>query len=137
VERPLSADPTPTTLSIDSTLHGSSTNIAGAIQLGLGVLPPDATRRMVLISDGNENAGDAVQAAALARAAGVQLDTIALTGDNGPKALVEALDAPSRLHEGDRFTVTAQIRATQAMPATLELLADDHLIASQDVQLQP
>jgi Mg-chelatase subunit ChlD/uncharacterized membrane protein len=136
VERPLSADSTSPVMAEDSTLQGSSTDIGGAIRLGLGILPPDAARRIVLISDGNENTGQAQQAAALAHAAGVQIDTVALTGDSGPKALVESLDAPARLHEGDRFSVTAQIRATQPMPATLQLLADDRLIASQDVQLQ-
>ena len=135
VERPLSTDATPPLYSDDSTLQPSRTDIDGAIQLGLGMLPPDAVRRMVLISDGNPNAGQADQAAALAHAAGVQLDTIALTADTGPQALVEALDAPSHLNQGDSFTATVQVRATQAMPASLSLLADEQLIGSQDVQL--
>jgi Mg-chelatase subunit ChlD/uncharacterized membrane protein len=135
VERPLSTDVTPPVYSDDSTLDPSRTDIAGAIRLGLGVLPPDAVRRLVLISDGNANSGQADQAAALAHTAGVQLDTIALTSDSGPQALVEALDAPPRLNQGDRFTVTVQVHATQAMPASLSLMADDQLIGSQDVQL--
>jgi Ca-activated chloride channel family protein len=67
LERPLSADPSPPVLSEDSTLQGSRTDIAAAIRLGLGVLPPDAARRLVLVSDGNENAEESQQAAALAR----------------------------------------------------------------------
>ena len=135
VERPLSTDTTPPVYSNDSTLQPARTDIASAIQLGLGVLPPDAVRRMVLISDGNANSGQAEQAAALAHIAGVQLDTIALTADSGPQALVEALDAPTHLNQGDSFTATVQVRATQAMPAGLSLLADDQLIDAQDVQL--
>jgi Mg-chelatase subunit ChlD/uncharacterized membrane protein len=136
LDRPLSKEPTPPTLGSDTTLDGSRTDIAKAIQLGLAVLPPDAARRIVLISDGNQNSGDAEQAAALARSAGVQLETVPLTGDSGPQALVEALDAPARLHQGDSFTTTAQVRATQPMQGRLQLLADDRLVASQDVQLQ-
>ena len=137
VERPLSQDPTPPVYGQDSTLNASQTDLGKAIQLGLGLLPPDSARRLVLVSDGNANAGDAQQAAALAEAAGVQLDTVALQGEAGPQALVEALDAPSRLHEGDSFTATIQARATQTMQATLELTADDRVVGSQDVQLQP
>jgi hypothetical protein len=89
---------------------------------------------MVLISDGNENAGQAEQAAALTHAASVQLDTIGLNAETGPQALVEALDAPAHLNQCDSFTATVQVHATQAMSATLQLLADDGLIATQDVQ---
>jgi Mg-chelatase subunit ChlD/uncharacterized membrane protein len=136
LERPLSSDSTPPVYAEDDSLRPTSTDIAKAIQLGLGVLPPDAARRIVLVSDGNANAGDAQQAAALAQTAGVQLDTVSLTGESGPQALVEALDAPSHLRQGDSFTTTIQVRSNQAMPATLQLLADDRLVGSQDVQLQ-
>ncbi|MBV9132248.1 MAG: VWA domain-containing protein [Chloroflexi bacterium] len=136
VERPLSTDPSPPNYAEDDTLRPSRTDLAKAIQLGLGVLPPDSARRLVLISDGNANAGDAQQAAQLAKTAGVQLETLALTADSGPQALVDSLDAPSRVHQGDSFSVTVQVRATQPMDATLELLADDRLVGSQDVQLQ-
>src|SRR5579864_4939275 len=130
VERPLSTDPAPPTYAEDTNLNPSRTNIGAAIQLGLGLLPPDSARRLILVSDGNGNTGDAPQAAALAHSAGVQLDTLALTGESGPQALVEALDAPSRLHEGDSFTATVQARATQPMQGTLQLLADDRPVGS-------
>lgn len=137
VERPLSSDSTRPIYSEDSTLDVSRTDIGGAIQLGVGLLPPDSARRLILISDGNSNTGDAQQAATLARSAGIQLDTVALSGESGPQALVEALDAPTRLHEGDSFTATVQARATQPMQGTLQLLADDQVVGSQDVQLHP
>jgi uncharacterized membrane protein/Mg-chelatase subunit ChlD len=135
-DMPLSTDSTPPVFAEDTTLRPTSTDIGKAIQLGLGILPPDAARRIVLLSDGNANAGDAQQAAVLAQTAGVQLDTVALTADSGPQALVEALDAPSRLRAGDAFSVTVQARANQAMAATLQLVADDRLVGTQDVQLQ-
>ncbi len=136
VEKQLSTDATPPVMAQDTSLDSTRTNVARAIQVGLGILPPDAARRLVLISDGNANDGDAQQAAALAQAAGVQLQTVALSGDTGPRALIEALDVPPRLHAGDSFTATVQARATQPMPATLQLLADDRLVGSQDVDLQ-
>src|SRR5579859_7836919 len=59
VERALSDDATPPVYGDDESLQPSSTDIGKAVQLGLGLLPPDAARRIVLVSDGNANAGDA------------------------------------------------------------------------------
>ncbi|MCH6551470.1 MAG: VWA domain-containing protein, partial [Planctomycetes bacterium] len=38
------------------------TNIAEAIQLGLAMFPPDTARRLILVTDGNETLGDAIEA---------------------------------------------------------------------------
>jgi Ca-activated chloride channel homolog len=38
------------------------TNIAEALRLGLAMFPADAAKRLVLVSDGNETAGDALEA---------------------------------------------------------------------------
>src|SRR5579884_3404567 len=133
VDRPLSADPSMPTFGDTTSLHPSRTNIASAIRLGLAALPPSAARRLVLLSDGNENDEQATSAAALAAAAGVPIDTVALPGPAGPSAVVEALDAPSHVRQTDQFAVTVQVRATQAMPATLYLAENDHLLAQQAV----
>ncbi len=140
LDRPLSTDSTDSTqpvLPSDDTLNTSSTDIAAAIRLGLASLPPDAARRLVLLSDGNENSEQATQATALAAAAGVQLDVVPLEQDGTTQALVEALDAPARVRQGDAFTVAAQVRSTAEMAATLYLQVDGDLKATQQVQLEP
>ncbi len=135
VERPISTDPTVPELSTDDNLHGSRTDIAAAIRTGLAALPPDAARRLVLLSDGDENQEQADSAAALAAAAGVQLDVVPLDQTDGPEALVQGLDAPSQLRQGDSFNVTARVQSTVSQGATLHLLVDDRLVSSQQVQL--
>jgi Ca-activated chloride channel family protein len=135
LERPLSADPQAPRLSTDANLHSSRTDIAAAIRTGLAALPPDSARRLVLLTDGGENLEKADSAAGLAAAAGVQLDTVPLNQSTGPEALVQGLDAPTQLREGDRFSVTARVQSTVPQSATLHLLLDDRLVASQDVQL--
>src|SRR5437879_2091612 len=73
VDRALSTDPSPPRLSPTTNVNPSGTNIAAAIRAGLAVLPPTSARRLVLMSDGQENQEKADTAAALAAAAGVQL----------------------------------------------------------------
>jgi uncharacterized membrane protein len=53
------------------------TNIADAIRLGLAMFPPDTARRLVLVSDGNQTIGDAVEAAKQAAGGrGLQVQTL-------------------------------------------------------------
>jgi len=133
VERALSDDPHPPRLAPDQT--GTRTNIAAAIRAGVAALPPSAARRLVILSDGRENLDHADAAAALAAAAHVQLMSVPMDETQGPEVLVRALDAPSQLREGERFTVTAQLEATQPTGATLHLLMDGQVLTSQQVDL--
>lgn len=137
VERPLSTDSAPPVLADAHDLHPERTDLAAAIRTGLASLPPGMARRLVLLSDGQQNQEQADEAAALASAAGVQLETVPLTTENGPEALVEALDAPTRVRQGDAFTVTAQVRSSEPTGATLHLLVDGDLTATQQVNLDP
>jgi Mg-chelatase subunit ChlD len=137
LERPLSTDSTPPVLADATDLHPERTDLAAAIRTGLAALPPSTARRLVLLSDGQQNQEQADEAAALASAAGVQLLTVPLTTQSGPEALVEGLDAPGQVHQGDAFSVTARIRSTDPTGATLHLLIDGGLAATQQVNLEP
>ena len=68
VERPLSAagpiGP------IASIVDGGKTDIAGAIRLALATLPSTMARKIVVVSDGNENTGKAIEQARVSSAAG-------------------------------------------------------------------
>src|SRR5438309_1172655 len=137
VDRALSADPDPPRLSPSSNVSPSGTNIASAIRAGLAVLPPTAARRLVLLSDGQENKEKADTAAALAAAAGVQLLAVPLDSVRGPEVLVRALDAPAQLREGERFSVNAQVESNIASTGTLYLMVDGVLAGTQDVSIDP
>src|SRR5919197_3646429 len=133
VERALSDDARPPRLA--PTERGTRTNIAAAIRAGVAALPPNSARRLVLLSDGRENIDKAEPAAALASAAGVQLLSVPVEQASGHEVLVRQLDAPNQLREGERFTVTAQIQATEPTSTTLHLLMDGTLVSTQDVDL--
>jgi Mg-chelatase subunit ChlD len=137
VDRVLSSDTDPPRLSPSTNVNPSATNIAAAIRAGLAVLPPSSARRLVLLTDGQENQERADTASALAAAAGVQILAVPLESTRGPEVLVRALDAPAQLREGERFTVSAQIEANVATTATLYLIVDGTLVGSQEVSVQP
>src|SRR5438132_778823 len=137
VERALSPDAEPPRLSPSTNLNPGATDIAAAIRAGLAVLPPTAARRLVLMSDGQQNQEKADTAAALAAASGVQILALPLEAVRGPEVLVRALDGPAQLREGERFTVSAQIEANVSTTATLYLMIDGRLAGSLDVNVEP
>jgi hypothetical protein len=59
------------------------TDIGSAVQLGLALFPDEGAKRMVLLSDGRENLGTALEQAELAAAHGIELTYIPLSGPEG------------------------------------------------------
>jgi Mg-chelatase subunit ChlD len=114
------------------------TNIEQAIQLGLALFPSDTQKRLVLLSDGGENDGTAIEAARIASARGVPISVVdlSLPGDDA-EALVASLDAPAQVREGQEAVLTARIESTVAQSANVRLLLEQTVIAEQPVELQP
>ena len=114
----------------------SATNLESAIRLGAALLPEDARRRLVLVSDGRENAGDAAAESEALVDRGIPLDVYVVEPVTGADAAIEHLDVPRLVRQGDAVTVTASVAATEAGPATVVLERDGTEIARQDVQLE-
>lgn len=112
------------------------TDIASALQLSLALFPDEGAKRMVLLSDGRENLGQAIQQAELAAAHQVELTYVPLGGEgNGDEVLLEALESPASLRQGQAFTLTAVVYATVPTAAELRVFADGRLLHSQEVSL--
>jgi hypothetical protein len=92
---------------------GNYTDIAAALKLALASFTDDAGKRIVLISDGNENLGNAEEQARLAHTLGVEIDLLPLaTGQtNEDEVLVERVEAPPVIEQGARVPVRVLIRS--------------------------
>lgn len=112
-------------------------NLAGALRLALAALPEDSQRRVVVVSDGNENLGDAVQEAATAVSANVQVDAAPITYNYQHEVMLEKMITPSEAKVGEPFEVRIIARSTDKAPAVIRLLRNGELIARQSVDLLP
>ncbi|HEX4836736.1 MAG TPA: VWA domain-containing protein [bacterium] len=108
-----------------------ATDIGAALDLALRVLPGSGARRIVVLSDGGENQGDAVAAARTAAAAGVAIDAVAILTAPPDDVLVEDLVAPQSVHPGEAYTVSAVLHATAEARATLTLRRNGEPIAAR------
>ncbi|HEV3448362.1 MAG TPA: VWA domain-containing protein, partial [Gemmataceae bacterium] len=101
-----------------STVDGNYTDIAAAIKLALASFPEGTGKRIVLISDGNENLGNAEEQARIAKLNGVQIDVVPLAAGyrNENEVLVQAVEAPPRTEQGSRLPIRVLIRSYNPFP---------------------
>lgn len=113
------------------------TDIGRAIQLALAVLPGETRKRIVLFSDGAETRGRALDAAALARSAGVPIETVGLVAPpSADDVLLEAIEAPAAAREGQPLRLTIQAQSGRATSAQLQILLDRQPVLDTAVELQ-
>ena len=94
--------------------RAGGTDIGGAINLGLATFRNDAMRRLVLITDGNQNLGDVESAVAAAAAQHVPIDVFPLNYHIRNEVLMEKIVAPTWKRENEPFTVEVYLRSTNA-----------------------
>jgi uncharacterized membrane protein len=96
-----------------SNIDGYYTDIAAAIKLALASFPEGSGKRIVLISDGNENLGNAEEQARTAKLNGAQIDVVPLAANykNDNEVLVQAVEAPSKTEQGSRVPIRVLIRS--------------------------
>ncbi len=113
------------------------TDIASALQLSLALFPDEGAKRIVLLSDGRQNLGKAIEQAELAAVHGVELTFVPL-GDTESEieVLFENLEAPSDVRQGQNFELVAEIKSTALEGAELRILSDGRLIQSLTVFLE-
>ena len=114
----------------------TGTDIANAIQTGLSMFPPDASRRMVVLSDGQATQGDAIARAQRAAVSGVEISYVPYFREAEPDVRITALDSPGRIAENQSFDVSVSIHAERASPATFLLFSGGRLIHEEALNLQ-
>ena len=133
------------TLDTVETLHptvaSDATDLAGALRLAAGAFPEGTGKKIVLLSDGNQNAGgDAADEIASLRAQGVRVDVAptALDRDAGaPEAAVDDVTLPSHARADSPFPVRVSVSSTTPQTAVLQLTRDGQPFARQNVKLVP
>lgn len=113
------------------------TNLAAAVRLAIAVLPKDAANRIVLATDGNETAGNLLQAAEAAKALSIPIDVLPLRYKYDREVLVERLTAPAAAREGENLAVKVVLRAIAPTEGRLVILLNGETIASSPVSLKP
>lgn len=121
--------------SFHARVDGTASDLSAALRLAVASFPERTSRHIVLLSDGNETAGDALDQARIARAGGIRVDTVPLGAQKRDEAWVESLEIPSRLKKGEPFDVRVVTGSTAAQQATVRLYRNGEPIGSREVSL--
>ena len=127
----------PELISIASRPDPSQSDLARALRLAAALMPDGARRRVVLLSDGRENTGDARAEAISLETQGLSVDSVAVAGGSGPDAAVLRVDAPSRVRVGESFPVEATVSSNTPMEATLVIRKGERIIQRRTLALEP
>lgn len=111
---------------IESVIDSGATDIAAAIKLALASFPEGTGKRIILLSDGNENLGNAEEQARLAAVNGVQIDVVPLgAGERREnEVLVQSVEAQPQTEEESQLLIRVLIRSLNPKPVvgTLSLV---------------
>ncbi|MBX3095312.1 MAG: VWA domain-containing protein [Fimbriimonadaceae bacterium] len=118
-------------------VKGNASDLSAAIRLGSALYPEGRSRRMVLLTDGNETAGDAIQAARVASSQEIQVDTVPLgTRQGTAEAWIVQVDVPSERQADEPFGVAVEVESTVAQKAILTLDRNGTVVDRAQVDLR-
>lgn len=115
---------------VDVTM-AEGTDIAAAIRLGLAMFPAETNRRLLLLTDGLETAGDALAAAreaATSAQGAVPISVASIAHRHAPDAQVVRLEAPASARPGQTVSLRLVLDSSEPMQAQLSLLREGEIV---------
>nr|WP_284730490.1 VWA domain-containing protein [Bacillus sp. SM2101] len=111
------------------------TNLAEGIQLASSMLS-NAGGRVVVLTDGNENVGDALQATKFAAQQGIEIDVMPFAPATKTDVAIESLEVPSTLYVGEQAKLSIDIESNQDLNATLQITKNNEQIISEKIDVK-
>ncbi len=113
----------------------TATNLEKAIQAGIALFPADSAKRLVLITDGNQNQGDLLEMSANVMAGDIATYVYKLENNIGEEVYISDMQVPEKIAVGDTFEVQLHVESTVETSAMLSLYADKKLKKKEQVSL--
>lgn len=116
----------------------SATDISRGLETAMALFAPDAERRLILMSDGNETRGNSLALIARARRSAVKLYAAVPPHVSVPDLAVEKLVVTPLVAEGNVFPMHVVLRNSGgSRSAILSLFVDGQAAGNQSLTLQP
>jgi uncharacterized membrane protein/Mg-chelatase subunit ChlD len=97
---------------MEAALDREYTNLAGALKLAYATFPEDSAKRIVVVSDGNQNLGNAIEQAQGVAGAGIGIDVVPVHYRSRAEVVVEGLAIPGNVRRNEPFDLTVVINNT-------------------------
>lgn len=121
---------------IETKVNGNFTNMEQALKSASALIPGEDRKRMVLVGDGRENAGESLKFARILKQQNISLDVFQIKSDIGKEVQVKELSIPESLHLNESFDVSVNIASTVNTDAVLKIYADRQLLDERRIAVQ-
>jgi len=136
VENFISSDTSASFSNIEGKINGNYTNIENALTTALSLFPSNSNKRIVLISDGEENVGSSSKIALSLKEQGIDFKFKKVEKNTGEEVSVDKVDVPESLILGEDFNVVVTINSTIAESASISLFSGTSKVSEEKVQLE-
>ena len=109
----------------NTTLLGTQSRLSDGVQMAMAIAPPDTATRIVLLSDGNETAGNLKEAARIAASNGIPIDVVPVEYEHSKEVVFERLASPMRARSGETISLRFILHSTTGGKGRLMLTMND------------
>jgi len=113
----------------------SRTDIAAALENALHIFVPNRLKRLVLISDGNENSGNVAAILPRLNREHVHVFTMPLAARSDQDSWIETVLAPAQVAADEQFPVEVHVYSQSEATGDIELRTEGKVLAKRTVQL--
>lgn len=113
-----------------------ATDLEEAVQMALAQMPEDSAKRIVLITDGNENEGSLRDTASQVIDSGCVFEVKKLEENISDEVYVSDMTIPEEVGIGENFNIRVEVESNVATKATVSLYSGRTLKGQQEVTLQ-
>ena len=115
-----------------------ASDLQAALRHAYGLFPPGTLRRVVVISDGRETQGSALDELQRATSRGIKVFTRAVRGPYPAEVLIQNLRLPETIRLRAPFMMTVEVFSTYAIKSLpLTIYKDGYLFAYRKVKIKP
>jgi Mg-chelatase subunit ChlD len=118
-------------------IDATRTDLSAALRLAGAVLPSDARRRIVVVSDGRPTQGDATAEIDRLRERGIVVEVHPVANGGSADVAIARVDAPVLARKGETFALRATLASTTTADVRLVLERDGEVVDEQTVHVEP
>lgn len=121
---------------LSSTPINTATNIQAAVESAITLFEDGTSKRIVLITDGEENKGDILKSIPLINAENIDLKVYKVTGESGNEIYVDNVTIPDNISIGEEFSVQIDLESNYTTSAKLTLFSGREKVGEQTVEVK-
>lgn len=120
---------------VASTPDGSATDIEGAVDYAVALVPEDSLGRMVILTDGCETVGDINNTLNKLKDNDIEICAKLYETENVSDVYLEMVDMPEKLEVGDAYSIKVTVYSSYEVDAKLKLWDSSELLDEMNVHL--